>query len=144
MHTIQIAKEPKQVKDCYPVMSELRPHLSLEAFVTQVSEQQKTGYQLAFLERQAQILAVAGFRFSHNLAWGKFIYVDDLVVAEEHRSKGWGQKLLAYLINLAQEEGCTQIHLDSGMHRQAAHAFYEKSGLKKTGFHFAKSLLGHI
>jgi ribosomal protein S18 acetylase RimI-like enzyme len=52
------------------------------------------GYQLAFLATDNRVVAVAGFRISQNLAYGKFLYVDDLVVDETARSHGYGKFLI--------------------------------------------------
>ena len=62
-----------------------------------------------------QTVAVAGFRVGENLAWGRFLYVDDLVTLSAHRSKGYGSKLLTWLKAFAVREGCMQLHLDSGI-----------------------------
>jgi hypothetical protein len=37
-------------------------------------------------------------------------------------------------------QGCTELHLDSRLHREAAHRFYERAGLVKTCYHFAVAL----
>lgn len=39
----------------------------------------------------------------------------------------------------AEREGRDQMHLDSGLQRLDAHRFYEREGVKKTGYHFAES-----
>lgn len=59
------------------------------------------------------MVAVAGFRVGENLAWGSFLYVDDLVTHSGHRSKGYGAKLLSWLKEQAAILSCEQIHLVS-------------------------------
>ena len=54
-----------------------------------------SGYRLAFVQDTDGVVAVAGFRVGENLAWGRFLYVDDLVTLPSHRSKGYGAKLLS-------------------------------------------------
>jgi len=75
-----------------------------------------------------------------NLAWGRFLYVDDLVTTDEQRSKGNGARMLSWLREYAVKEGCSELHLDSGMQRLDAHRFYEREGMSKTGFHIAEKL----
>jgi GNAT superfamily N-acetyltransferase len=104
----------------------------------------QAGYQLAFLEANLeanrQIVAVAGFRLSESLSWGKFLYVDDLVVDQGVRSQGYGQQLLQWLINYAKQQECDQFHLDSGVQRFEAHRFYFQQRLSIIGYHFALTL----
>lgn len=137
---ISIASTDEEIVVCFPVMQELRPHLHAEQFLPRVRAQQKDGYQLVYVESSGEVVAVAGFRLGQNLAWGKFLYVDDLVTATNERSSGHGAALLDWLKSYARQAGCQQIHLDSGLQREAAHRFYKRNGMPATGYHFATVL----
>jgi GNAT superfamily N-acetyltransferase len=137
---ICIATTDPDIEACYQIMQELRPHIARNEFVARVRNQEKSGYQLVFVEDRNDLVAVAGFRVSENLAWGRFLYIDDLVTAANYRSNGYGAKLLAWLREYAVKEGCCQLHLDSGFQREDAHRFYERESLSKNGFHFAVEL----
>jgi GNAT superfamily N-acetyltransferase len=84
--------------------------------------------------------AVAGYRISTNLISGKYLYVDDLVTAEQWRSHGYGRQLNKYLLQKARDEGCGSIQLDSGVHRGDAHRFYFREQYRVTSFHFGRYL----
>src|ERR1700747_3256176 len=90
-HTIHVATDEEEIRRCYPVLKQLRPHLHESALVRQVTRQQAQGYFLAYLESESQIRSVAGYRFCENLVSGKLMYVDDLVTNAEDRSKVFGQ-----------------------------------------------------
>ncbi len=137
---IRIATSDQEIAACYGVMRELRPHIAEERFVARVRAQEKSGDRLAYLEEGGGPVAVAGFRLSENLAYGRFLYVDDLVTGEPHRSKGHGARLLSWLSDLARKEGCAQLHLDSGVQRKEAHRFYHRAGMDLASFHFRKNL----
>jgi GNAT superfamily N-acetyltransferase len=138
---IQIAETEQQLKDCYPVMCQLRPHLQLDSFLKQVRQQDSQNYRLAFIrDDNNKVVAVAGFRIATCLAWGDFLYVDDLVTDENERSKGYGKRLLDWLIDYAKQQGCQQLHLDSGVQRKDAHRFYEREGMSNMGHHYALQL----
>jgi GNAT superfamily N-acetyltransferase len=136
MRNIQIATTLAEVDRCFPVMSQLRPKLIAAEFAGRVQAQQAEGYQLAFLEHEGAIVSVAGFRVQNMLWSGKTFYVDDLVTDEGARSKGHGEAMIQWLIALAREAGCSTFSLDSGTHRQEAHAFYLRNKLRITCFHF--------
>src|SRR3989344_3527847 len=135
---IHLAKTDTEITACYPVMRELRPHLEKESFVSRVRAQEKMGYVLVYVQDSGSPVAVAGFRLGESLAWGRFLYVDDLVTLPGHRSRGYGAALLSWLVEVAAKEGCEQLHLDSGVQRKDAHRFYEREGMKLASFHFSK------
>ena len=74
------------------------------------------------------------------LAWGKALYVDDLICLESHRGKGFAEALMMWMEELARTEGCGEFHLDSGTHRLGAHRFYHRLKLGIASFHFQKKL----
>ena len=140
MHSIAYATSDADIERCFPVIAELRPHLNEGEFVERVRRQEAFGYRLIFLENDAAVKSVAGFRVSENLAWGKFLYVDDLVTRHSDGGQGFGGALLDWLLERAKAEGCQQFHLDSGVQRFEAHRFYFKKGLVITCHHFAVKL----
>ncbi len=145
MNQISIAVSIQEISDCFAVMSELRPHLSLAEFITQVRrQQQQCHYQLVYLQVDDSICAVAGFRISESLAWGTFLYVDDLVTQSvrvafalrNRRSQGSGTLLFNWLVDYARSNNCQQLTLDSGVQRFAAHRFYLHHRMEITSHHF--------
>lgn len=137
---IRVATTDTEIAACYPVVRELRPHIAEGQFVSRVRRQEKAGYRLAYVQAVNGVVAVAGFRLGENLAWGRFLYVDDLVTLAAHRSKGYGAQLLSWLKEQAAKDGCEQMHLDSGVQRKEAHRFYEREGMAMASFHFVEKL----
>ncbi len=134
---IFIAQGEHQVNACFTVMAELRPHLDAAGFADRVRAQGVDGYQLACQVVNGKVVTVAGFRTVLNLAWGRFLYVDDLVTAATQRGHGHGGRMLDWLKTRARETGCDALHLDSGLQRLDAHRFYEAHHLSNTSLHFA-------
>jgi len=139
---IKTAESKEEVRRCFPVMKQLREKLSAEEFAEKVGEQEREGYKLAFLEREGRVLGVAGFRIYHMLATGKTMYVDDLVTDENARSRGVGEALLKWLIELSRNQRCETFSLDSGTHRRRAHRFYFAQGMHIANYHFELALNG--
>lgn len=134
------ALDAEAIAACAPVMRDLRPHVAEAAFLDRVQRQRAEGYRLAYVEAAGEVAAVAGFRLGQNLAWGRYLYVDDLVTRASARSCGHGAQLLGWLRDEARRAGCDALHLDSGLPRKDAHRFYEREGLAITSMHFAESL----
>ncbi len=57
--------------------------------------------------------------------------MENFVVAEKHRRKGFGKLLIAEIERLAAGSGCRCVLFVSGMKRTDAHAFYESAGYPK-------------
>ena len=134
------ANTDSEIAACYEVMKELRQQIPLDHFISQVKLQKESGYHLVFITSENTVVAVAGFRISHNLAWGKFLYIDDLVTRESFRSQGFGASLLSAITDYAIQQKCDQLHLDSGVQRTGAHRFYQNQEMDLSSYHFSKKL----
>jgi GNAT superfamily N-acetyltransferase len=138
---------PPETRLAFPAMRALRSHLPDEAEFVRLVDivQRPEGYRLVgtFDPTWEHAAAVAGFRLGHNLAWGQFLYVDDLSTLPEARRRGYARGLLEWLIAEGRRLGCAQLHLDSGVgpHRADAHRLYLNAGLEITSHHFGRALL---
>lgn len=127
-------------------MCELRrAHGQERAFVEHVDTVLRpAGYRLvgAFAFGQEPAVAVAGFRVGDSLAWGRYLYVDDLSTAADARRQGHAGALLDWLIDEGRDLGCEQLHLDSNTsaERFDAHRLYYNHGLAIYSHHFARGL----
>jgi GNAT superfamily N-acetyltransferase len=137
---VKEAISDSDISRCYQVMKELRTYLEEESFVDRIKRMHAFGYRLIYIEDESEIpVAAAGFRFTELLHWGKAIYIDDLSTMASERGKGYASSLLDYLYDLAKQNQCGQIHLDSGCHpdRYDAHRLYLNKGYHISSHHFA-------
>lgn len=138
-----------EAESAWAAMRELRPHLgSMDEFAARVDDvQRRQGYRLAacFQPGDPDAAAVAGFRMGDSLAWGRFMYVDDLVTREALRRRGHAAALMSWLRAEAERLGCHEMHLDSGVgpQRWDAHALYFAQGLRIGAHHFQASVTTH-
>ena len=130
----------EEISSTYAVMRQLRTHLNEDECLEKVKRMRRSGYTLAAATEDGMVRCVAGFRISEVLAYGKFLYVDDLVTTGDTRSAGHGERVLDWLAGVAREEGCGSLQLDSGVQRHEAHRFYFRQEMKISGYHFSKSL----
>jgi GNAT superfamily N-acetyltransferase len=139
MEITQIKTE-QQIRSCYQLMAVLRPHLIKSDFPNRVSRQMEQGYQLRALENANDPLALIGYRLVENLIFGKFLYIDDLVTATNHKRKGYAGQLLDWAIQFSIDEGCQAVQLDSGFQNTDAHRLYLNKGFQLSAHHFRKPL----
>jgi GNAT superfamily N-acetyltransferase len=141
MSPVKELKNETEWLAAFPVMQELRTHLTKEEYVKLLKQMVPEGYRMFALYEQEQIVAVTGIIELTNLYHGKHIYVYDLVSKQTERSKGYGEKLLSSIHDLAKQLGCSNVALSSGLQRVDAHRFYqEKMDYKKTSFAFVHSV----
>jgi GNAT superfamily N-acetyltransferase len=124
---------------------ELRPRLeTVDRITSQIDAQRYDGYRVvgSFEEGDEDAAAVAGFRVVHNLAWGRFAYVDDLVTRAALRGRGHADAVMAWVEREARRQGCGELHLDSGVgpDRADAHRFYFRHGMRISSYHFGRAL----
>ena len=124
------------------ILIQLRPQFTESGLIEQLRCQIDTmGYRIAAAcDDDGNVLCVAGFVIQEKLAWGKSLYVDDLVTDARGRSLGAGTCMMAWLKTHARSLGCRQLHLDSGVQRFDAHRFYLREGFRIASHHFSIDL----
>ena len=68
------------------------------------------------------------------------MYVPELIVSQNYRSKGIGKKLINFSIELGKEKKCHRIRLESGNQRIESHNFYKHLGFEDSSIFFTKNL----
>lgn len=137
---VRIASDPSEWLRCFPVLSELRPHLQEDVFVdTMMRLAKTTQFQLAYLD-DGGVRAVAGLRIAEWLHSGRYLEIEDLITANGERSKGYGGILFDWIKQYAIDQNCNQLRLVSGIQREAAHRFYLRKGMVFEAKYFSMNL----
>ncbi len=63
--------------------------------------------------------------------------VEDVVVAEDMRSKGVGRTMMEYAMEICRRKGCYKMSLSSNRRRKDAHRFYRSLGFEQHGLSFS-------
>ena len=134
---IGIARGASELEVVASLMLQLRSGYDLRGMVSQIEAQLERGYTVAYAEEDGRAICAAGFVIETRLAWGKHMYVEDLVTDSERRSSGLGRVMMDWLKSHAREHECEQIHLDSGVQRFPAHRFYLREGFNIASHHFS-------
>ena len=140
MTNIKTAVTDDEIANCWEAMFLLRPMLKQAEFVALIKSLQNEGYILVYLEENGRAVSVAGYRIFTMLYCGKMLYIDDLSTLESCRGKGYASVLLNHLYEIAKQENCLTVQLDSGHGRTAAHKLYFKENFTIIGFHFSKAI----
>lgn len=128
-----------QFRAAFPVLGQLRDHLSEEAYLEYLREMREQGYRLFALFEDEEPIAVAGVALRTNFYNGRHLFVYDLVTRSDRRSEGHGSRLMEFLEEWGRERGCESITLESGLWRERAHRFYEEElGMDRFCYTFKK------
>ena len=124
----------------FPVLGELRPHLTREDLDRVLDEAAPEGLRFTACLRDELVVGLAGWRVMTTTYAYRKLHVDDLVVAAGRRSCGLGSALVRFLESRATELGCTVIDLDSRVHRHRAHRFYTRERFGISAHHFLRDI----
>lgn len=130
-------------REAFPVLRELRDHLTEQTYLEYLREMREEGYRLFAVFEDEDVLAVAGAGVRTNFYNGRHLFVYDLVTRPDRRSEGHGGRLMGFLEDWARERNCESITLESGLWREDAHRFYEdRLGMDRYCYTFKKTFDG--
>lgn len=135
-------EEPAEIAACFTLMRELRPHFEDQPqFFSQVRRQLEDGYRLLAACAGEDIVGLAGFRVQENLVHGRFIYVDDLVVAASQRRNGVGTRLLDAVSDECRKLAIPTLILDTALSNSLGQRFYFRYGMLSRAMRFTMAVV---
>jgi len=135
---VRRAADEADVRRCWPVFRELRRNIDTESeYVDRWKRQRDEGYEIVYIEETGGVVAVGGYRLLHSMAWGRYIYLDDLAALTVQQGRGLGAAILQWVQREARRLGCEGVHLDTGYHRQKAHKTYLRNGFILDSHHLS-------
>jgi len=141
---IEFANTDEQLLKCRAAVLELRPHIGLDAYLEKASLLLSEGAKMIYVDEPGATdsPAIAVFRINYYFYRGKNLYVDDLICLPQQRGKGYAGALLDFMIDYAKQQGCENVHLDSGYQKERynAHRLYLNKGFHLASHHFVLDL----
>ncbi len=86
------------------------------------------GY-ISKIEKGGKLIGM-GWIFPRQTLLRRQAVVEDMIVDEEHRGKGYGEKILKDLLSWAKKQGVEVVELTTNPKRVAANSLYQKIGFK--------------
>ena len=123
-----------------PLIQQLNANITIEYYDTILDEMLLHGYRMVAVYEREECLGLSGIWVASKIYSGKYLEMDNVVVAAAHRSRGIGKLLTDFITDLARQEGCITMMLDAYMENEKAHAFYMREGFIRRGYHFLKKL----
>jgi GNAT superfamily N-acetyltransferase len=140
MLTVREIVDKEEMLQYIHVLNDLYPSLTLEQYSKELDLMLPHNYGQVGVFENEDCLGISGFWIGNKLWCGKYLELDNIVVSEEHRSKGVGKLIFDFLAKKAQEHNCTMMALDSYTSNFKAHKFFYNEGFAPRGFHFINIL----
>lgn len=141
-YTFRILTQKADMLLHYPLIRQLSPGVSEERYAHLLDDMIAHDYRMVTMWENELCVGLSGIWVATKIYSGRYLEMDNVVVADTHRSKGIGKMLCDYVQELALSEGCEIIMLDAYLENEKAHAFYEREGFTKRGYHFLKKIAG--
>lgn len=128
--------------DIMPLLAYLYPDVS-SAILQQRYEkilQDFPHYSMLGAYIEQTLVGLSGMWQGTKIWCGDYIEIDHLIVHPDYREKGVASLLMAQIEQLAREQGCNLLTLDSYTTNYPSHRLYQRKGCEIWGFHFIKPL----
>ncbi len=139
-YTFKILIQKTEMLPHYLLIRQLSPGVTEERYTHLLDDMLAHGYRMVAIFDGADCVGISGIWVATKIYSGRYLEMDNVVVADTHRSKGIGQLLTDFVEKLALAEGCETMMLDAYLENEKAHAFYERAGFTKRGYHFLKRI----
>lgn len=98
-----------------------------------------TSQPILTAERDGAVVALSFVTFA-GTAGVAFAIVEDLIVIPEMRSSGIGKAILDWIADEAKARNIRRLFLESGVHNEHAHHFFEREGFRTVSIVMMRSL----
>ena len=130
----------EEMLECFDILREVYDTITLEEYDRELDTMLPHNYGQVVVMDGDVIAGLTGYWIGSKLWCGKYMELDNVVVAEVYRSKGVGKLLFEFMEQRAIEEKCTMLALDSYATNLKAHKFFDARGYSPKGFHFVNIL----
>ncbi len=141
MAKIRIAETDAEIEGCLPILQVRRPKLKPNGFTIQIRKlYEKENFRFAFLEHDKAVRAVAGFRITDSPFRGKELFIEDIVIRDEDRSKSFLAEMTDWLIDYGRTRQCRRVMIDAGIQDFNRQRFFKDRGMEVTKFRMTKTV----
>jgi ribosomal protein S18 acetylase RimI-like enzyme len=139
-YRFQICTQKEEMLPHWALISQLNPSVTASYLDEVLDDMIAHGYQMVLVWDGDFCAGLSGIWISTKIYSGKYLEMDNVVIDASYRSKGIGTLLTDFITKYAVESGCKTMMLDAYLENDKAHAFYERAGFVRRGYHFIKKM----
>jgi GNAT superfamily N-acetyltransferase len=125
-----------------PLLRELNPKMPVKTIRARLDAMRKADYRCLGAWEKDALVGICGFRIGTRIWCGKYIDLDNVVVARSHRGRGIGERMTRWVEEEGRRLDCDTAALDSYATSAQAHKFYFREGYHIEGYHMIRELKG--
>ncbi|MEQ1544285.1 GNAT family N-acetyltransferase [Methyloglobulus sp.] len=129
-----------QIFSIIPLLQTLNSSISEAILHDRLNEMVDQGYQCAGVYSDNKLIGICGLWIITKYYVGKHIEPDNMLILEEHRSKGLGKQLMAWVYDYAKSQGCIASELNCYVTNEKGQQFWENEGYKRIGYHYQRPI----
>lgn len=137
---IKILQTKEEMLKNYELLLQVYPTLKKEDYDSELNVMIPNNYGQVCVYIENECVGLTGYWIGSKLWCGKYLELDNVVISEEHRSKGIGKVLFDFMEEMGRKENCTMLALDSYTINFKAHKFFYSQDYAPRGFHFINVL----
>lgn len=139
MKIIELTSKEQMLKN-HSLLLEVYPSLTVEDYSLELDEMLQHNYGQVCVFEGDNCIGMTGYWIGTKLWCGKYMELDNVIVAKEHQGKKVGQILFEFMEKKAEELNCNMLALDTYTDNFKAHKFFYKQNYVPRGFHFINVL----
>ena len=125
----------------FPLVQQVYPKMDLATYRSNVAEMMAmSNFKMIGAIYDGKLVGVSGYFILRMLYCGRYLQASNFVVDQNNRGFGIGRKILQHLEELARENDCNKLVLDSYTENKKSHPLYFSEDFYVRGFHFMKDL----
>jgi len=132
--------EGEKINESIDLLKTFYPTINPEILSERLSVISKLDWACIGIYADKKLVGLTGYWINTRLYCGKYLYIDHFIVDPQFRKHGIGEKLLRRVKEVAIEEVCNHVCLDTFISNSLAQKFWFKHGFSIVGFHFVNDL----
>jgi GNAT superfamily N-acetyltransferase len=139
--TTKIFDKNSEMMLAFPLIKQMYPKLDIVAYKENINEMTEGGnYKMLAVFMDENLVGITGFWMLRRFYCGRYIQIGNMVVDANKRGAGIGRVILQKIEEIARENNCHKIILDSYTENKKSHSLYFREGFFVEGLHFMKNL----
>jgi GNAT superfamily N-acetyltransferase len=97
--------------------------------------------EIVVAEKEGKVVAMMDLHFRETFFHGGWtLLIEDLIVDEDYRRQGIGQRMVGLAEEMALKRDCSAVELSSDLYREGTHRFWESMGYDIEAYQLRKTL----
>jgi hypothetical protein len=127
-----------EIQESFQIMNQIYQDLTIDNYVSNVTNAINDGYKMAAVYKQSNIIAVVGIDIRNDVKYGRVVKIEDFMICRSNRGIGAGKMLLKWVDWQVLKSKATKIISNLSSERKESHKIFLREGFVIDGINFIK------